>query len=488
MPICTRIHGRFRCLVSGPLSGRRALHGGSERARGEDELRPRASVSAISPRSTIRSPSRSQPDERERYSYPQVRVIPPGGPYFKWPWERVHKVSIATETMNMAFDPEDPQRQQSGTRLEAVTKDQLNTGLTGQIRYRVSERNLYAYLFGVQEPDRARHGLLRLVLRERIANFEAPPDAPAAPSPTPATVHGHLDQRSAQESLRDLNEHMDRECRSSAARYGIVLDASLITGIDPPPKSNRRSPRSTPRTTRSRPTSAWRRPRRPEDRAVAARGGDRNAQGAGRGRAAARARRAAERLEEQRPGALEAYRAQRAAWLFSKASAGHSWRHENDELPASPRRSPSSGSSSSCRSSSARARCSASTPSSRSARCHVYVLFGKVRRPYSTNRASTFSGREARARGRSIVNWLGKRYVLDLRLDQEYLRSQPVNSEEGAPMGIGIWYEMFVSDPVAYLFKNTDPRGSLARQRQQRHGALPEQHAARPTCSRTATP
>jgi regulator of protease activity HflC (stomatin/prohibitin superfamily) len=51
--------------------------------------------------------------------------------------------------------------------------------------------------------------------------------------------------------------------------------------------------------------------------------------------------------------------------------------------------------------------------------------------------------------------------VLDLRLDQVYLRSQAVNSEEGAPMGIGIWYEMFISDPVAYLFKNTDPRGSL---------------------------
>ena len=29
-------------------------------------------------------------------------------------------------------------------------------------------------------------------------------------------------------------------------------------------------------------------------------------------------------------------------------------------------------------------------------------------------------------------------------------------------MGIGIWYEMFVSDPVAFLFKNADPRGSLA--------------------------
>jgi regulator of protease activity HflC (stomatin/prohibitin superfamily) len=60
-----------------------------------------------------------------------------------------------------------------------------------------------------------------------------------------------------------------------------------------------------------------------------------------------------------------------------------------------------------------------------------------------------------------IVHWLGKCHVIDLRLDQEYLRSQPVNSEEGAPMGIGIWYEMFVSDPVAFLFKNADPRGSL---------------------------
>ena len=60
-----------------------------------------------------------------------------------------------------------------------------------------------------------------------------------------------------------------------------------------------------------------------------------------------------------------------------------------------------------------------------------------------------------------VINLLGNCYVLDMRLDQEYLRSQPVNSEEGAPMGIGIWYEMWISDPVSYLFKNTDPRGSL---------------------------
>src|SRR5262249_35712931 len=40
-------------------------------------------------------------EEKERYAFPQVRVIPPGGPYFKWPWERVYKVNVATQTMNM---------------------------------------------------------------------------------------------------------------------------------------------------------------------------------------------------------------------------------------------------------------------------------------------------------------------------------------------------------------------------------------------------
>ena len=59
-------------------------------------LRPRRSGCGDRRRSTTRSPSTCAPDERERYTYPQVRVIPPGGPYFKWPWERVHKVSIAT--------------------------------------------------------------------------------------------------------------------------------------------------------------------------------------------------------------------------------------------------------------------------------------------------------------------------------------------------------------------------------------------------------
>jgi len=128
-------------------------------------------------RTTIDDPIAEQlrPDERQRYVYPQVRVIPPGGPYFKMPWEKIHKVSIATTTMNMAVDLEDAAANHNGTILEAVTKDQLNTGLTGQIRYRVSESNLYAYLFGIKRPMVHVMAYFVSVLRQRIANFEAKP-------------------------------------------------------------------------------------------------------------------------------------------------------------------------------------------------------------------------------------------------------------------------------------------------------------------------
>jgi regulator of protease activity HflC (stomatin/prohibitin superfamily) len=190
------------------------------------------------PKSTLEDPFAEylRPEERARYDYPQVRVIPPGGPYFKWPWERIYKVTIATQTMNMALDPEDPTANRNGTLLEAVTKDQLNIGLTGQIRYRVCERNLYAYLFGVKRPIVHVMGYFVSILREKIANFEAPQAAnllPDAAAPDSSIVIG-VSINDLRKNLRDLNELMDRECLSSEARYGITFDASLITGIDPP--------------------------------------------------------------------------------------------------------------------------------------------------------------------------------------------------------------------------------------------------------------
>ena len=89
----------------------------------------------------------------------------------------------------------------------------------------------------------------------------------------------------------------------------------------------------------------------------------------------------------------------------------------------------------------------------------VYMLFGKVAAILDEPGLHFLPAKLGPSA--FVINFLGSCRVLDMRLDQEYLRSQPVNSEEGAPMGIGIWYEMWISDPVSYLFKNTDPRGSL---------------------------
>lgn len=92
--------------------------------------------------------------------------------------------------------------------------------------------------------------------------------------------------------------------------------------------------------------------------------------------------------------------------------------------------------------------------------CRVYVMFGKVvavlDEPGLHLLWSKLGWKAL------LINWIGRCQVIDLRLDQQYLRSEAVNSEEGAPMGIGIWYEMYISDPLKYLFENADPRGSLA--------------------------
>jgi len=174
-------------------------------------------------------------DERERYDFPALEVIQPGGPYFKWPWEKIHKVTVSTNTANMAYDPEFPKANKDNTILDAVTKDQLNIELSGQIRYRVSERNIYAYLFGVKNPIAHVMGYFVSVLRERIANFDGQSEA------NQDGQQGELQQdysrisiNDLRKNLRVLNDHMDMECAVSEARYGVILEASLITGIDPP--------------------------------------------------------------------------------------------------------------------------------------------------------------------------------------------------------------------------------------------------------------
>ncbi len=176
------------------------------------------------------------PEERKRYEYPQVRVVGPGI-HWKLPWQSLHRTSVATSTVSIAYDPEDSSANAGGQVLDAVTKDQLNTGLVGQIRFTVSERNLYAYFFGVKRPVAHVLGYFVSILRDRIANFEAPNRPMVADGAPEALDIGGVQGISINDlrkNLRDLNERMDAECETAAARYGIHLDAALITGIDPP--------------------------------------------------------------------------------------------------------------------------------------------------------------------------------------------------------------------------------------------------------------
>lgn len=176
-------------------------------------------------------------EEQKRYHYPAVEVVPPGGPYFLLPWQNVHKVSIATQSVDIVWDPTKAQ-----PTIEAVTKDNLTTGINGQLRYRVSDANLYAYLFGVESPLEHVMGYFISVLRERVANFVDPKGAgliSAGDLPNTGSavdISEGVSINDLRKNLPLLNQYMEEQCRSTGARYGIELDAALITEIDPPPE------------------------------------------------------------------------------------------------------------------------------------------------------------------------------------------------------------------------------------------------------------
>jgi regulator of protease activity HflC (stomatin/prohibitin superfamily) len=60
-----------------------------------------------------------------------------------------------------------------------------------------------------------------------------------------------------------------------------------------------------------------------------------------------------------------------------------------------------------------------------------------------------------------LIPLFGRKQSVSTALFQHYLRNLMVNSEEGTPMGVGIWYEMRVVNPVDYLYINANPEGSL---------------------------
>ena len=153
---------------------------------------------------------------------------------------------VATQAVDLSWDPSKAQ-----DTIEAVTKDNLTTGVNGQIRYRISENNLYPYLFGVSSPLEHVMGYFVSVLRERIANFVDPKGQSLLVEGEigqgeESGVKGSAVELSEGVSINDLrknlpliNQYMEEQCRSTTGRYGIELDAALITEIDPPREVDR---------------------------------------------------------------------------------------------------------------------------------------------------------------------------------------------------------------------------------------------------------
>jgi regulator of protease activity HflC (stomatin/prohibitin superfamily) len=159
-------------------------------------------------------------EEKARYRWPNIRVVPPGGPYFRWPWQKLHRVNMTIQTVDITWDPDIDQAV-----LEAVTKDNLTVSLKGQLRWKPCERNLYAYLFGVSHPAAHVIGYFVSVLRDRIAAFHT------------ETGDGAIEGVSINDlrkNLSAINQFMEEACRKTAARYGVEFDASLVTSIESP--------------------------------------------------------------------------------------------------------------------------------------------------------------------------------------------------------------------------------------------------------------
>jgi regulator of protease activity HflC (stomatin/prohibitin superfamily) len=86
------------------------------------------------------------------------------------------------------------------------------------------------------------------VLRERVANFVDPkgqsllgePDSESEEEGgTAVELSEGVSINDLRKNLPLLNQYMEEQCRATTGRYGIELDAALITEIDPPPEVDR---------------------------------------------------------------------------------------------------------------------------------------------------------------------------------------------------------------------------------------------------------
>ena len=201
-------------VVSDARPAVRHLHRRSERARREDAFRPRGARARRQDHARrSRSPNFCGREERARYTYPQVRVIPPGGPYFKMPWEKIsqglhrhqHGEHGARSRETRGQRGRHPARSgdQGSAQHRPDRADPLPREREQSLRVPVRH----------QAADRARDGLLRLGAAPAHRQFRSEDRTGAGSTSRRAGAAGrrrddrHFDQRPAQESARPQRVH-----------------------------------------------------------------------------------------------------------------------------------------------------------------------------------------------------------------------------------------------------------------------------------------
>jgi regulator of protease activity HflC (stomatin/prohibitin superfamily) len=149
----------------------------------------------------------------------QLVTYPPGL-HFKWPWQRVHHVAMMEQNLELSGE--------EGGRT-AMAYDGTILRFDSILRFQPVPSDLEHFLFDLKQPHEHITGLFTCLLRNEIANFEAPAHKNSTTDSTSgayATIRG---QRAV------LNRRIEEFCRAQIGkRYGVKFNAVDLTDILPP--------------------------------------------------------------------------------------------------------------------------------------------------------------------------------------------------------------------------------------------------------------
>jgi len=148
-----------------------------------------------------------------------LRLYRPGL-HRKWPWERVLRVSVREQTINLSGEHS----------LVVMAEDGTVLRLDAALRFAPLSSDLSAFLFGTRAPIEHVTGLVSCILRNEIANFRNDSDG-AEKNPLEDLGTYALIRRERQR----LNERLaEAATRKNLPRYGVHFDAIDIVDVHPP--------------------------------------------------------------------------------------------------------------------------------------------------------------------------------------------------------------------------------------------------------------